>query len=190
MDARRCDSPITLMRLLEYLLDDISEEDTDDLEQHLFACDDCGSRLQEVMAMADGVRHIVSSGAVDAALTGALVERLRAAGVRVREYRLDPNTEVHCTITPEDDLIAARLSAPLAGLTRVDVLVHNPGVETPLRIEDVPFNPSTGEIVLMPQSAELRSRGNSVQQLQLVAVEDTGERTLGTYTFRHSPGDH
>lgn len=187
MSTPGCSAPLTLERLLEYLHDELDAGSEQKIDEHLFACDRCSWLLREILALADGVRRIVSSGGVDAVLTGSFLERLKSSGVRIREYQLAESAEVLCTITPDDDLVIARLHAPLGDVERLDVLVQNPEGDVPDRLKDVPFDSAAGEVVLAPQSAALRSLGDAVQQVQLVAVDDTGERLLGTYTFNHSP---
>jgi hypothetical protein len=187
MSTPACGAPLTLEQLLDYLHDELDAESEQKADEHLLACDRCSQLLGEIVAMAEGVRRIVGSGGVDAVLTRSFLERLKSSGVRVREYELAASAEVLCTITPDDDLVVARLHAPLGDVERLDVLVENPEGYDPDRLEDVPFDPAAGEIVLAPQSAALRSLGDAVQHVQLVAVDDTGERLLGTYTFNHSP---
>jgi hypothetical protein len=187
VNASRCSSPVTLEQLLAYLLDEISSEAQASIDEHLLGCDVCGQLFDETVAMADAVRTIVGTGGVDAVLTSRFLQRLERSGVRIREYELAPNSQVRCTITPDDDLVAARLHAPLDGVGRLDVLIHNPGTHTPDRLEDVPFDPTAGEVVLAPQSAALRSLGAGVQRVELVAVEGGSDRMLGAYIFDHHP---
>jgi hypothetical protein len=186
MSTHGCSMPLTLEQLVDYLHDELDAESEEKVDEHLFACERCSRLLREIVAMADGVRRIVGSGGVDAVLTRSFLERLKSGGVRIREYRLAESAEVLCTITPDDDLVVARLHAALGDVQRLDVLVQNPERDDPDRLEDVPFDAAAGEIVLAPQSAALRSLGDAVQRVQLVAVDDTGERLLGTYTFNHT----
>jgi hypothetical protein len=56
------------------------------------------------------------------------------------------------------------------------------------RLEDVPFDPAAGEVLTLPLApAELRKMPAHTARTRLVAVEETGERELGEYTFAHSP---
>jgi len=182
-----CKTPLTDAQLLEYWLDGVAADAEDVLEEHVFACDRCARRLEEIVGLADAVRQIVRSGGTVAVLTRAFVERLRQDGVRVREYRVEPGEGVNCTITPEDDLVVSRLRAPLEGVARLDVVVHDPGERGPVRLQDVPFDPGAAEIFVAPLAASLRRLGTVVQRMELIAVDDSRERQLGVYTFNHTP---
>jgi hypothetical protein len=53
-------------------------------------------------------------------------------------------------------------------------------------MQDVAFDPQSDEIVLVPNSVALRQLTNAIHRVQLVSVEESAERVLGTYTFNHS----
>lgn len=55
------------------------------------------------------------------------------------------------------------------------------------RFEDVPFDAAAGEVLMLPAPAELKRRGAFTHHVRLLAVDDTGERVLGEYTFLHTP---
>ena len=75
--------------------------------------------------------------------------------------------------------------APLAGVRRIDALqAIDAGPET--RLEDVPFDPAGGEVLLLPP-VDLLKRAHTAR-LRLVAVDEAGERELARYTFVHTPG--
>lgn len=85
------------------------------------------------------------AGAVPAILTDTFVKQLAAQGLRVRKYRVPHNGSVHCTVAPDDDLLIARLAAPLTGGERLD-LERSSGEGSVLeRLRDVPFDAATGE---------------------------------------------
>jgi len=94
---------------------------------------------------------------------------------------------VACTITPEDDLVVAHLTAPLGGVQRLDVLIHEVEANRTFRLTDVGFNPTSREVVLLPKARDLRGRGRSTQRVELLAVSGGEERVLGEYVFNHSP---
>jgi hypothetical protein len=53
-------------------------------------------------------------------------------------------------------------------------------------VEDVAFDASAEEVVLLPDVAELRQVTVATQRVQLLAVESTTERVIADYTFNHS----
>lgn len=167
--------------LVAYWLGDLDEAAEAALEEHYLGCAACSERLAGVEAMADGVRRAFDAGHVRAVLTPAFVDRLHAAGLKVREYRVARNGSVNCGVAPEDQVLLSRLEAPLQGVARIDLISGD------RRLEDVPFDPASGEVVVVPGIAHIRTLPAHRQVLRLVAVGADGERVLGEYTFNHSP---
>ena len=48
--------------LLAYWLDELDEGGDAKIEEHLFACDDCGAALQELVRIGDAVRRELRKG--------------------------------------------------------------------------------------------------------------------------------
>ena len=55
------------------------------------------------------------------------------------------------------------------------------------RLADLPFDASTGEVILAPSADVLRARPAQVERMRLLAVGPEGDRLLGEYTFNHTP---
>jgi hypothetical protein len=182
-----CHAPIAFERLVDYWLGDVDAAVTDAIDEHLLGCDSCGARLDEVIALAGGVRAAFDAGRVGTFVTAAFVAALAARGKRVREYRVPLNGSVACGIAPDDDLVVGRLQLPaLAGVTRLDALLRTDEGEV-RRIEDVPFDRATGEVLNLPQPAMLRRLMTQRRVIRLLAVDAGGERVVGDYTLNHSP---
>jgi hypothetical protein len=179
---------LSLEALLDYWLHDIEAAATAAVDAHLLQCDACGSALDELVALAGGLKDAIGAGDVGAVLTGAFVDRLVERGLRVRQYRLPLNGSVDCTVAPDDELLISRLAAPLEGVHRLDAvarfLVEPQMVE---RFEDVPFDPRAGEVVYMPKIAAVRGLPAHDMELTLTAVEAGGSREVGRYRFHHRP---
>ena len=178
----------TLAALLDYWLHDSDAAATEALDEHLLACDDCGRRLDELVALGEGVRAAWRAGAVAAVASGAFLQRLADQGTRVRAYRVPRNGSVNCTVAPEDELLASHLEVPLEGVGRVDAVLElstEPGVQH--RLQDVPFDPQAGEVVYLPRIAEARRMPAHTLRVTLLAVDDAGTRELGRYSFHHRP---
>lgn len=174
--------------LLDYWLHESNAATTGQVDEHLMQCDACGGMLDELIALGDAVRTAFRAGAVSAASSDDFVRRLAAHGLQVREYRLAPNGSVNCTVAPGDDLLVSRLQAPLQGVKRLDALAESsiePGVQH--RLEDLPFDPQAGEVLILPKLAEIRRQPAHTMQITLLAVDSAGTRELGRYTFRHRP---
>jgi len=186
-----CAKPVALEAIIAYWLGELDEADQSPLEEHLFACAHCTRRLESVAALASGIRAAVRDGALALALTPRFLGYLKEQGLRIREYPAEPGARVDCTITAQDDAVVSRLHAPLAGLTRVDAL-HSldlgGGRIERRRMEDVPFDRDSGEVLFTPSTKELRKLPAHTWRVQLLAVDEAGERTLGEYSFAHTPG--
>jgi hypothetical protein len=88
---------------------------------------------------------------------------------------------VNCTVAPDDDVLLSRLQVPLEGVERVDVITGGH------RLEDVVFDAASGEVVIAPSIAHIRTLPAHRHVFQVLAVGAEGERLLGEYTFDHTP---
>jgi hypothetical protein len=180
-----CVAPLGTQQLLAYWLDELDEREAETTEQHVFGCAECSAALERIVALAEGTRKLLGQGEIASVLSPSFVQRMKAAGLRIREYRLQPHTSVNCTVTPEDDLVLAHLHASLEDVKRLDAIVEyvEAGVKT--RLVDLSFNASDGEVVFLPRTSDLRPIQRATQRVRLVSADENGERTLGVYTFNH-----
>ena len=116
-----CADPVPLATLLAYWLDELDEAQEGMVDEHLLGCDHCSASLQPLVDTAGEIRAAVRGGEVRAVLTDAFVNKLAAQNVRLREYRVEHNGSVNCTVAPEYEVLVTRLRAPLAGIERLDV---------------------------------------------------------------------
>jgi hypothetical protein len=172
--------------LVAYWLGELPAAEAEKLEEHFFACAPCTGRLEWLAGLAEGTRAALRAGTVGMIVTPPFVEAMKRAGMRLREYRLDPGGRVDCTITADDDAVVSRISAPLAGVTRLDVLRDIDGKQQ-IESSDVPFDPASQELLFVLRPAMLRKLAAHVVRVRLVSVEEGGRRTLGEYTFNHTP---
>jgi len=185
MNASNCTAPLGFSALIEYWLDELDEAAEARIEEHLFGCEVCGAKLDEIVALAGGVRTAFGEGSVRAYVTDAFVKRLVEQNVRVREYRIPQNGSVNCTVLPDDEVVVSRLEAPLGGITRLDAYTYL-GDAQPQIFRDIPFDPESGAVVVTPKIALLRAAPSHVYRVRLVAVDANGEREVGDYTFNHT----
>ena len=167
--------------LVDYWFGELSEKEEAAFEEHLFGCAECTAKLEGLAALGAAVRAAHREGDVRAVISHALLDAMKQEGLRLREYRVAPGGSVNCTIAAADDFVVSRLSAPLAGVRRVDLVVFG------ARFEDVPFDAAAGEVLVCPAPAPLKRTGAFNGQMRLLAVEEAGERVLGEYTFLHTP---
>jgi hypothetical protein len=123
-------------------------------------------------------------------ISAPFLARMKAEGMRVREYLLEPGGSVHCTIHAEDDALLTRVRVPLAGVKRLDALhvLEVGGERAPeVRLEDVPFDPGAGEVLFVPPAALIKTLPKHTYRVRLVAVDAGADTPLGEYTFFHTP---
>ena len=167
--------------LVAYWLGELDDSQESAIEEHYLGCAECSAQLAVVEAMADGVRRAFAAGLVRFVITPRFVEQLRSRGLRLREYRVPPNGSVNCSVDPNDDVLLSRLQVPLEGVERLDLIAGEH------RLEDIAFDAASGEVVVAPSIAYIRTLPAYRHVMRLVAVGAEGERILGEYTFNHSP---
>lgn len=179
--------PIDAAVLADYWLGVLPGPDEESLEEHLFECDQCGTRLREVMALAAGIRRLTREGDLRMVVSDAFVQRAAEDGIRVRQYAPPRGGSVQCTVTEDDDLMIGRLAADLSGASRIDFCWYDEqGVER-LRLQDIPFRADAPGIVVQEPITVMKASPTGTQIARLLAVDEAGaERLLGEFTFHHT----
>ena len=190
MSVSACAEPLDLSVLIDYWLGDLAPDAEERVEEHLLGCAACSERMGDLVALTAGVRRVANLGVVRAVVTSAFLEHLIDEGLRVREYRLVPGGSVECTVTPSDDLVAARLAADLSGAQHIDLVKCDAEGREENRLKDIPVNASAQEVVLLERIDRIRALPARVQRVKLVAPDADGERLLAEYTFVHTPSSH
>jgi hypothetical protein len=183
----KCSNPIDAAVLADYWLSVLADSEEEAVELHLLDCDQCGTRLREVIALAEGIRKIAREGSLRMVVSDTFLQRAAAEGLRVREYAPPPGGAVECTVTAEDDILIGRLAANLSGANRVDLCICDErGVEQ-LRLPDIPIQSGASNVVYQESITFAKAMPTSKMIARLVAFDEAGgERLLGEYTFRHT----
>ena len=181
-----CADPLDAAVLADYWLGALAGAEEENVELHLLDCDDCGGRLREVMALAEGVRKIAREGSLRMIVSDAFVQRAVGDGLRARQYRVPAGGDVECTVMAEDDLLIGRMAADLSGARRVDLCICDErGVEQ-MRMADIPVS-SAGEVVYQESLTFAKAAPSMKMIARLVGFDEAGvERLLGEYTFNHT----
>jgi hypothetical protein len=187
MNTPSCASPLDWSTLLAYWLGEQDPAAEARTEEHYLGCELCSRRLEELASLAQGVLAVANTGAFDAVLTEHFVQIQKARGQHVRTYHVPHNGSVNCTIAPEDDLVVSYLEAPLADVTRLDLIFVRPDGKFEIRREDIPFIPESASVLVATSTATLRTLPKATARMRLLAVDDHGERVIGDYTFNHTP---
>jgi len=182
----KCADPIDATLLGDYWLGALAGPEEEAVELHLFDCDDCGRRLREVVALAEGVRKIAREGSLRMVVGDVFLERVAAEGLRVRQYAPPAGGGVECTVTAEDDFLIGRLAADTRGAKRVDLCICDArGVEQ-MRLADIPVS-EAGEVVYQESMTFAKASPSMKMIARLVGFDDAGvERVLGEYIFNHT----
>lgn len=179
--------PIETAVLADYWLGALAGPDEESVEEHLFGCDQCGARLSQVMALAEGVSRLAREGDLRMVVSDAFLQRAAEDGLRVREYAPPSGGAVQCTVTENDDLMIGRLAANLSAAGRIDFCwCDEHGVEQ-MRLPDIPFCADAASIALQEPITLLKASPTATRIARLLAVDDAGtERLLGEFTFHHT----
>jgi anti-sigma factor RsiW len=184
------DHPFTHDDLIDLQLGELNGDAADALEEHLFECPLCATRLDELHRITAAVREAVASGSVGANVTGAFLSRARSCGLSLREYRLSPGQTVACSAGPED-LFVVRLAAEFAGsealAAHVEVRDVGRGASQSMPPREVLPDLDRGEVVLVFPGTEVRAYPRSVWTVVLAG--DVGGRTAtyGPFILDHTP---
>lgn len=185
--SHSCPSPIDAGILADYWLAALPSSEEESVEEHLLGCDQCSTRLREMIAIAEGVSALARQGSLRMIVSETFVRRAAEEGLRVREYEPEPGGGVQCTVTAEDDVLIARLAAPLSGAKRVDLSICDErGVEQ-LRLADIPFGPAAASVIYQESMTFAKALPTSKMIARLLVFGEAGEERLaGEYTFNHT----
>jgi len=182
-----CASPIDAAVLADYWLATLEGADEEAVEEHLLACDGCGARLREVIALADGIRNVAREGSLRMIVSDEFLKQAADEGLRVCQYAHPAGGSVECTVTADDDLLIGRLAADLSGAKRVDLcFCDEAGVEQ-FRLPDIPVHSGASSVVYQESITLLKAAPSTKFIARLVAFDESSrERLLGEYTFNHT----
>lgn len=182
-----CTTPIDAAVLADYWLAALSTAEEEAVEEHLFSCDECGARLLEAIALADGVRELARQGDLLMVVSEAFLKRAAEEGLRVRQYTPPRGGSVQCTVSSDDDFLIGRLPADLSAAKRVDLCIcDRRGVEQ-FRLADIPFRPESGGMAFQQPINYAKAAPSETMIARLIGFDEGGsEHLLGEYTFIHT----
>ena len=182
-----CSDPVDAAVLADYWLGVLPEATESRLEAHLLACDACGARLREMMALADGIRTLAREGSLRVIVSDTFLKRAAEEGLRVREYAPPAGGSVQCTVTAEDDILIGRLAADLSGSKQVDLAILDQTGSEMLRLPDIPVNPGAPSVIYQESITFAKAAPTMKMIVRLLGHDESGaERLLGEYIFNHT----
>lgn len=173
-------------RLIQLALGELDEIEAARVDEHVLACGPCAAVLERLLGIGDGVRKLIRDGRVAFPASAALVDALAAAGLISRRYRLGPNQIVPCTVGATDIFTVTTLEAPseVRGAQQIDIVRTTPAGS--LRMRDVPFDRERGLVTYLSRCDLLRPLPSVRIQLELLAVDASGDRKLADYFLDHT----
>ena len=142
-----CTAPIPEETLLDYWARDlVGGDESDRVEEHLFACDDCSTHLQHLVALGAGLTTLAREGRLFGIVSRTILNRLQRDGLHVRMFSLLPGETVPCAVFPGDDFVVVALRAGLPRRGRIDAHRDGADSQTMDGVDDVPV-PGPGDDV-------------------------------------------
>ena len=182
-----CSTLLDVATLGEYWLGTLDAEEEESVEDHLFACAECGTRLDWVIALAEELRAVTREGALLTVVSETFLKRAEEEGLRVRQYAPPAGGSVQCTVTAQDDLLVGRLAANLGAAKKVDLSLCDPGGVEHFRLRDIPFEPAASSVLWQQSITFAKAAPTSTMVARLIEIDDGGaESLLGEYTFCHT----
>ncbi len=182
-----CSKPIDAAVLTDYWLAELPSAAEEAVEEHLLACDGCGDRLREVIALAEALRALARSGSLQVVVSDQFVKHAADSGLRVREYTALDGEGVQCTVAADDDLLVARLAVDLTAAARVDLSwCDSRGIEHQ-RMADIPIRADAGDVICQQSITWAKASPSATMVARLLAIDEEGdEQLLGEYAFHHT----
>jgi len=186
MTDARCSSPIAFADVVDYWAGDLTAAEEDRIEEHVFGCADCAKELDNAKSLASGIGAVAREGRLHSVVTDAIVNRLSADGLRIRQYTLEGTASVPCAVWADDDLVVARIRADLAEVDAVTIVTRQASGEEISRVADIAVRPDQREILNAFSAAHLRKLPPTRVLVTVTAQSASGERPIAEYTLEHA----
>ena len=182
-----CSAPIAAAVLADYWIAALPKSEEEAVEEHLLACDLCGARLHEIIAMAEGVRALAREGSLRMIVSDAFLKRAAQEGLRIQRYDLAPGSAVQCTVTATDNLLIGRMAADFSRAKRVDLGFYDDrGVEQ-FRLPDIPVASGATGVNYQESITFAKAAPTFTTIGRLIGIDDAGnEYPLAEYTLNHT----
>jgi Putative zinc-finger len=182
-----CANAIDAAVLSDYWFGALTGSEEEAVESHLFSCDDCGARLREAIALADGIRQVARRGDLLTIVGDVFLRSVAGQGLRVREYAPPRGGSVQCTVSAEDDFLVGRLAADLPPAQRLDLSICDRQGAEQFRLADIPYLPESGSVTFQQPINYAKAAPSETMIARLLTLDEAGaERLLGEYTFIHT----
>jgi len=177
---------LSIGELSDYWTADVSPDDMERIEAHVFACTACTELLAEADELRRSIRDLARNGGFQAFVTDSLLNQLASDGVRVRSFAMDPGGSVQCAVWDDDDLLITRLRADFSGVSAIDAVLQLENGEEWSRASDVAVREGSRELILALPAAVVRQAPEvPIRRTLRASSASRGDAPLAEYTFDH-----
>jgi len=177
---------LSIGELSDYWTEDVSPDDLERIEAHVFACAACTQLLADADRLRRSIGDVARAGGLQAFVTDSLLNQLARDGVRVRSYAMDAGGSVQCAVWDDDEVLVTRLRADFSGVTAVDAVMRLDTGEEWSRASDIPVAEGSREVIMALPAALVRRAPDVPMRLTLrPSSASPGETPLAEYTFDH-----
>lgn len=166
-------------QIADYFAGFLEESESDALEAHLFACGPCAIELERLGGLAAAVRDTVPP-----IISRAQFEAFAREGRIAQENPMSPGEVAEVRYPPEGKLLVHRLGGfDLKDASRVDFELIGPEGSVLMRLDDVPFDPQGGELLVACQAHFVEQFPRDTRfRVEAVGGSDP---SVATYTVSH-----
>jgi len=177
---------LSIGELSDYWTADVSHDDMERIEGHVFSCSACTELLADVESLRRSIGDVARTGGFQAFVTDSLLNQFARDGVRVRAYAMDAGGSVQCAVWDDDDVLVTRLRADFSGVTAVDAVMRLDTGEEWARASDIPVPEGNREVIMALPAAFVRRAPEVPMRLILrSSAASPEEAPLAEYTFDH-----
>ncbi|MFT3926645.1 MAG: zf-HC2 domain-containing protein [Myxococcales bacterium] len=175
-----CSTPLAWETLVAYWSADLSEAETERVDEHLMACVRCSEHSARVAQLAQSLRELLPP-----VLAPALLDTLHARGLCIEDNPMSPGERREVTFPRHVDILLHRLQGlELSDVVKVDFSVHDEASGNLLtEVHDAPFDRARGEVLVACQKHYASFPPNTV--FEITAALPSGETRSTRYTVLH-----
>ena len=177
---------LSIGELSDYWTADVSPDDIDRIEAHVFACSACTELLADADRLRRSIGDVARTGGFQAFVTDSLLNQLARDGVRMRTYAMDAGGSVQCAVWDDDEILVTRLRGDFGDVSAIDATLRLDTGEEWGRASDVPIREGSRELIMALPAALVRHAPEVPIRLILRASSaPPGAASLAEYTFYH-----
>jgi hypothetical protein len=181
---------LSIGELSDYWTAEVSADDMERIEAHVFMCSACTELLAEADRLRRRIGEAARTGGFQSFVTDSLLNQLARDGVRVRSYVMDAGGAVQCAVWEDDEILVTRLRADFSGVTAVDAVMRLDTGEEWGRATDIPVTEGSREVIMALPASLVRLAPEVPMRLTLRSSSASpDDAALAEYTFDHR-GSH